>query len=317
MGFPPLNAAYSLPIFFVFSLGCVAAVLLWVLLVFNDPRRNGCASTVLIMLGFACAFVFAALFPTDVALTLSEARQDDDDGGGGDDDDVALTADHLHLTTIYTVCYWTGLVMSCLLLPSLDMVISSGAFGRCARVMDVAASIAKLVVAIVVLVAAITGIVMAAGLVSTKDEGFLSTAEYTIIAISNSVGFVRITLLLAFGLVELPRAVWKNSFRSELSLNRHRLMVAREQHCVSDARVQLQLALDDWYRYQDIVRRMRNKEKAAKLQEALTFMAKNDFEMVFSDTDHRRAEGRARRNKEPSVLLENNLRKETDKRLAS
>ena len=69
MGFPPLNAAYSLPIFFVFSLGCVAAVLLWVLLVFNDPRRNGCASTVLIMLGFACAFVFAALlghlgFPT-------------------------------------------------------------------------------------------------------------------------------------------------------------------------------------------------------------------------------------------------------------
>ena len=58
-------------------------------------------------------------------------------------------------------------------------------------------------------------------------------------------------------------------------------------------------------------------EEAAKLQEALTFMAKNDFEMVFSDTDHRRAEGRARRNKEPSVLLENNLRKETDKRLAS
>ena len=72
--FPPLTAAYQLPISFVFSMSCVALALLFVVAVYNDPRRNSCAATLLVLLGLVCALGFAALFPTDVSLALADAR---------------------------------------------------------------------------------------------------------------------------------------------------------------------------------------------------------------------------------------------------
>ncbi len=69
---------------------------------------------------------------------------------------------------------------------------------------------------------------------------------------ANTQGLIQITLLLGYGLVELPRAIWRDA-SPEDALQRHRLLVVREYRCRDDARTQLQLALDDVYRYQRLL----------------------------------------------------------------
>ena len=138
----------------------------------------------------------------------------------------------------------------------------------------------KMVIGGLVLVGVVTGVAIWANWIDeddASDASFFGYVEVTCIALSNSVGFVKITLLLSYGLVELPRAVWRSSkWADDGNLNRHRLQVAREHHCVSDARVQLQLALDDWYRYRAIATAMRNREKGKRLLGALEVMFRED-----------------------------------------
>ena len=237
--FPPLTAAYQLPISFVFSMSCVALALLFVVAVYNDPRRNSCAATLLVLLGLVCALGFAALFPTDVSLALADARYgivnaSHADGAEADDGDDEITeADAAlkpMLTALYVATYWTGLVMSCGILPSMDLIIGSGAFGFCARFFDALFSIVKMVIGGLVLVGVVTGVAIWANWIDEDDDAsFFGYVEVTCIALSNSVGFVKITLLLSYGLVELPRAVWRSSkWADDGNLNRHRLQVARE-----------------------------------------------------------------------------------------
>ena len=257
----PLTSMYLLPISLLFGLGCVGLVLMIVLAVYNDPRRNSCAATTLILLGFACAIGFLSMFPTDIALSLALNRYNSSKYDAIDDD-ASLESDilgddgslHSLLRTIYVATYWFGLLLSCVVLPATDLVINSGAFGTCGRIHDAAMAVAKMLMGGVAAIALVTGIGMAAGWVD--DPSFLSNAEVSCVAVSNTLGFIKITLLLAYGLVELPRRTWKQSFFNDWSLNRHLLMVAREKKDVDEARADLQLALIDWYRYEDMARRM-------------------------------------------------------------
>jgi uncharacterized membrane protein YgcG len=124
-----------------------------------------------------------------------------------------------------------------------------------------------------------------------RDGSFLPKLQASLISLSNTMGLVQVVLLLGYGLVELPRQTWKGH-DLDGCLRRMRLSVVREYRARDDARTQLQMALDDVYRYQRIAEEDLNKERRLATKAALHELLNVDF-LLWSDEDHRRAKNRA------------------------
>jgi len=112
-----------------------------------------------------------------------------------------------------------------------------------------------------------------------------------VIGLSNTFGLVRITLLLGFGLVELPRSLWRRADPA-VALGAARVAVCREYRARDDARTALALALDDAFRYKALAEQSVRRASAEGLGRAVQELLDVDFSPL-SEEEHRRARNRA------------------------
>jgi len=232
-----------------------------VLLRYSDPSQNGAGSIALLLAGACCAAGLVALFPGDIGFALGAFRGDLDPDG--DSEDVVFGPD---LRKAYRCLYWGAMVLGFFLLPSMELVIRSGGFGLKARMADASASIAKLVVGIASAMALLTLIICAVN--DDWDGSVIAKLETTLIGMANTLGTLQITLLLGFGLVELPRTLWQRASPEE-ALRLARVTAAHEYRCRDDARTQLGLAMDDCYRYKILAEASLNMILRAELEDAV------------------------------------------------
>ena len=108
---------------------------------------------------------------------------------------------------------------------------------------DAIRKITMLVCVMVVVGGIFVVIVCSAGWV----EWDVNALEVAAIGLSNSEGMIQMTLLLGFGLVELPRTLWRSADLRQ-TLKRTQAEAAREMRMRDDAKLELRLALVDAYR---------------------------------------------------------------------
>jgi hypothetical protein len=197
---------------------------------YSDRVQNSVASVVLIVLGVICSVGLLALFPADFGSAIAE-----------DEDSLNKNTFDPLFNTLYRVFYWGAMILNYLVLPSMELVIRSGGVGLMEKLSDAAMQIAKLLLAVIAVSGLFTFIFVAAE--NDWNGTLLTSLEITLIGISNTLGIVQITLFLGYGLVELPRALWRSG-DLENSLVRQKLTVIREYRARDDARTKLQLALD-------------------------------------------------------------------------
>jgi hypothetical protein len=131
-------------------LGVVASAIV-VVFRYSDNRNNSIASAFMITMGAVSAAGLLALFPADVGQALGVIRGN-------------LSADTFGPTfkLLYRLGYWSSMIIAFVALPSLELVIRSGAFGLGARIADALAQIVKLVVGLILVAGLFTFIFVAA-----------------------------------------------------------------------------------------------------------------------------------------------------------
>jgi hypothetical protein len=135
---------------FVMNIVGVLTVALLIVFRYSDNRNNSVASVSLITVGALSASGLLALFPIDVGQAFGVSQ--------GDVDPDALGP---IFRKMYRVCYWMSMVITYAALPSMELVIRSGAYGLKARIIDAMTQIIKLLVGIIVIAVLVTVIFVA------------------------------------------------------------------------------------------------------------------------------------------------------------
>lgn len=229
----------GLPLLAVLSLCVVAVVVAWHVLAFSNPRTTPCHFSLSLVLA-ACSFLgLLAIFPEDVASAVANAH--------GNLSKHDLDQFRPLLKTLVQVLFWGGFFVSKLVLPFQEMLVASGAFGCSGVVREAMTTLFARMAVMVVAGGVFVVVICSAGWVPWD----LEAVEVSAIGLSNSAGLIDLTLLLGFGLVELPRAVWhKGNLRRRLRCLQG--AVAVESRCASNAKLFLSSALADALRFKRI-----------------------------------------------------------------
>lgn len=182
---------------YLVSLWLLLAILV-ALLIFKTANRKlfQWHTYVTCFLGYYCAAGIVLLCPLDLALTI-ERRQ----VNNGHLDELSRT-----IETMYQVCYWPCFVLGSFVMGWLEIYVQNGYFTPLSRALDATKRMSKDYAAMAVAGAVVLGILAGSGAVSGGSD----VIKTTCIALSNTVGLCAIVVLLGYGLVELPRTLWKN-----------------------------------------------------------------------------------------------------------
>lgn len=171
----------------------VTVALLW----YYSSRSVGWASILVTGYTWFCALSVLALLPADLQATLSPsgAAQEGEEGQG----DVSL------LAPLWSTVYWSMFVLTWALLPFVQMYADSGFFTAGARCRDSLKQNLSLYAAI--------GVVGALGVLLLVLSGEFSVGSLMGLAMAaaNAFGLVIALTALGYGLVELPRGIWRRA----------------------------------------------------------------------------------------------------------
>lgn len=173
--------------------GCVSLLLLFNAVVvyrLTEHWQNPVALIVTV-LGFTLAFSTVGVVPYDVSYALS--------GGNGKDQ---IAEKLLHKS--WSVIYWTTFVMASFFCPVLVEYEGSGEFTKYRRLMN---ALRRYVV--IYTVYFVIGVALLVWLVATGRVANTRRFEAWCIAVSNAWGLLVLTLLLGYGLVAVPRKLWR------------------------------------------------------------------------------------------------------------
>ena len=185
---------------------------------FAAPKRVGFVVLTITWYGWLTTLSVVALVPVDVYTTLS---------GTGDIDVILL---------LWRLSYWSTQLLTWLVIPVLQHYSVSGAPGALGRLWYALNKLWKFYVIVGALV--VLGILTAAAF----GELELATLPQLIVTLSNTYGLVAIMALLGYGLVEVPRVLWRRSF-PETRLKWHLHRVGRACNRLAKAAEELEQSL--------------------------------------------------------------------------
>lgn len=206
--------------FVFYGLSMAVAVLVTALLLHRYAAPGRVSPLVLATVGYAwlTSLSVVALVPWDVLTTLD---------GQGNPSVVLL---------LWKVSYWSTQVLTWAAIPLLQNYCLSGAFTVAARLRWAARKLWRFWLVMIALVAA--GVLLAVALGRLQ----LSTLPQLVVLLSNTYGLVAVLGLLGYGLVEVPRVLWRRSFpESRLAWHLHR--VGRAAHRLGAAAAELERCL--------------------------------------------------------------------------
>lgn len=182
---------------FVFVAACISVVLLHK---FAAPDRVSFVVRLTTWYGWLTTLSVVALVPLDVYMTLS----------GQGDKDVT--------TILWKVSYWSTQVLTWLSIPILQYYTLSGASNVASRLLYAFHKMWKFYIMVGIL--SVGGVLVAAALGKLE----LSTLPQLVVTFSNTYGLVAVMALLGYGLVEVPKVLWRRSFpETRLKWHLHRV----------------------------------------------------------------------------------------------
>ena len=140
------------------------------------------------------------------------------------------------ITILWKISYWSTQALTWAIIPVLQGYSISGAFTVAGRIRSSLRRLWKFYLIVGGL--SIAAILVAAGF----GRLHLTTLPQLIVTLSNTYGLVAVVALLGYGLVELPRVLWRRSF-PETRLKWHLHRVGRAAHRLSDASKELERCL--------------------------------------------------------------------------
>lgn len=207
-------------LFAFYSVCIVLAALLAVLLLhrYAAPGRVSLAVLAVVWYAWLTSLSVVALVPVDVFTTMA---------GYGN------TA---AITLLWKISYWSTQALTWCFIPILQSYCLSGAFTILGRLRSALRRMWRFYLVIGGL--AIAGVLVAAAFRRLN----LETLPQLIVTLSNTYGLVAIMALLGYGLVEVPRVLWRRSFpESRFKWHLHR--VGRAAHRLQDASAELERCL--------------------------------------------------------------------------
>jgi hypothetical protein len=166
----------------------IAVFLLWR---FQAPRRVGLLVLVTCWYTWLTSFSVVALVPLDVWMALSANK--------------APSMDHA-ISVLWKISYWSTQALTWAVIPIQQGYVLSGAFTIMGRINS---AFRRLwIFWLIVGSLAIIAIILATAL----GKLTLATLPTVIVALSNTYGLIAIVVLLGYGLVEVPRVLWRSSF---------------------------------------------------------------------------------------------------------
>ena len=138
-----------------------------------------------VFIGWFLGFSLVLMLPLDLAFTKSNSNRSS-----------------LGMVWFWETNFWASTVMAYVIFPLSKGIVSSGAFTFPGKVRDALCSSLAFYVVILVVGAVTLGWVIATGLTMDVFLGF-------VMALSNIYGLLLITVLMSYGLVEVPRHLWK------------------------------------------------------------------------------------------------------------
>lgn len=193
---------YTMAFFIFYSICVIAAALLAIFLLrrYADPHR-----VTVIVLGVAwyawlTSLSVVALVPLDAFTTLS---------GNGNTRIIAI---------LWKVSYWSTQVLTWAVIPIMQGYVLSGSFTVSGRIRSALRRMWRFWLVVVCLT------VLGVALAAAWGKLNISTLPQLIVLLSNTYGLVAVVALLGYGLVEVPRVLWRRSFpESRLTWHLHRV----------------------------------------------------------------------------------------------
>lgn len=205
------------------------AVAIYTMQHFASPGTSN-ATKFLATIAFWLGFNGVVLLPIDLSFTvkllLNERNDDDDDESAYVPPDVNSTYLPWQLT------YWISLFLAFAILPVIRLTLLSGYFTVSSRFRNaVRFSLIRYILG------GFVGIVCVLGL-AIHYKSFYAVIP-VIMALGNTYGLLLVSVLMGYGLVDVPRQMWRNS-NPELELRRCRIMAVQADEALFDAVWELQ-----------------------------------------------------------------------------
>ena len=185
-----------------YTVSMIAAALVAGLLLrrYADPLRVTLIVVTIAWFSWLVSLSVVALVPLDVYTTL-----------------VGFGNIHA-ITILWKLSYWSTQVLTWALIPIVQGYVLSGSFTVTGRMRSALRRLWRFWLVVGCL--AIAGVLIAAA----WGKLHLSTLPQLIVLLSNTYGLVAVVVLLGYGLVEVPRVLWRRSFpESRLTWHLHRL----------------------------------------------------------------------------------------------
>jgi len=208
-------------LFAFYAVCMVGAALLSIMLLrrFADPFRV--SLLVLLVAGYSwlTSLSVVALVPLDAFTTLLGTEK------------------HIHaIAILWKISYWSTQALTWAIIPIIQGYVLSGSFTITGRLKSAARRLWRFWFIVGVL--AIAGVILAAA----WGKLHINTLPQLIVLLSNTYGLVAVVALLGYGLVEVPRVMWRRSFpESRLTWHLHR--VGRAAVRLEDASKELERCL--------------------------------------------------------------------------
>jgi LMBR1-like membrane protein. len=173
---------------------------------------------------FALGFSSTVLLPIDLFLTRHGYQNSNDDMNQNDDEE--------NFTMLpWHILFWSTFILAWAVLPLVREIILSGEFTVYRRFKD---GIRKLLVRHLILLSLVTIFVIWLA-IHLKELNVIPV----LIALGNTYGLLLVSLLLGYGLVALPRSLWRQA-RPEYELRKVYLMAVKADDKLFEAVWQLQ-----------------------------------------------------------------------------
>jgi len=195
----------------------------------------------LAVVSFGLGFGGVALLPIDLSLTVSvaegsksaaEEAGDNPDAEIESDDEVQEPFSEVNATYIpWLVTYWSTFLLAWTVLPLVREVLLSGHFGTAAKLSHACRRTAR-GMGILVCVGAVAIVALAIKL------GTLNVLP-VVMALGNTYGLLLVSLLLGYGLVDVPKRLWRNAEPGD-ELRRAQIMAGAADEALFDAVWKLQ-----------------------------------------------------------------------------
>jgi len=209
-----------------------------------------------------CCYIFSGgiiiLAPTDLALTVVGRREDYNltlttlTNSSEEVNQTIYAANSKNIFVLYNFFFWPCVLLGSVIMPFQEKYNSNYYFARSQRLKSTAKSMLK-----IYLIACLSGGAVIIFLITKKIFSSVEALMAMVKAFSNTAGLAVIVFLLGYGLVELPRVLWRQSnYKTQLSSKK--MEVASEYKKLTEATLDCRGVVANAIKTSEAVHRMRN-----------------------------------------------------------